>query len=235
MVSTEKFLFDTEFDVAGAVASVAEAKLLTGREIQDLRDSAFEAGVNEGVARETRTTEHRQSEALSTVAGRLGAIAEAQTEAMNQIIDQATTLTLAITRKISPALAQHQPLVGIEALVRDFLLRLIDEPHIVVRVPEKLIDDLKKLIDDIAAGCGFDGRVVLIPDPTMNGNDCRLEWADGGAVRNSETILDDIETGIVRMLENPAALIGDIPNDGPVEGQAQPTATLGSSQYLRNE
>ena len=224
MVSTEKFLFDTEFDTDGAIAGMPAAKLLTGREIQDLRDSAFEAGVNEGVARETRTTEHRQSEALTAVAARLGAIAEAQTQAMNQIIEQATTLTLAITRKISPALAQHQPLVGIEALIRDFLHQLIDEPHIVVRAPEMLTDDLKKRIDDIAVECGFDGRVVLIPDPTMNGNDCRLEWADGGAVRNNETILDDIETGIFRMLQNSEAPIGDIPNDGPGEGRDQPAS-----------
>ena len=224
MVTTQKYLFDTKFDSADTVAGVPAVKLLTEREIKDLRDSAFEAGVNEGVARETRNTEHRQSEALASVASRLKAIAEVQTQVMNQIIDQATTLTLAITRKISPALAQHHPLVGIEALIRDFLHQLIDEPHIVVRVPDMLIDDLKKRIDDITAACGFDGRVVLIPDPTMNGNDCRLEWADGGAVRNSETILDDIESGIVRILQNPASPIGDIPNDGPVEGQAQPAA-----------
>jgi len=220
MAAMEKFLFDTEFDADDAVAGLPAAKLLTGREIQDLRDSAFEAGVNEGVARETRTTEHRQSEALAAVAGRLGAIAEAQSQAMNQILDQATTLTLAITRKISPALARHQPLVGIEALIRDFLHQLIDEPHIVVRVAEMLIDDLKQRIDGIAAECGFEGRVVLMPDAAMNGNDCRLEWADGGAVRNSEAILDDIEQGIVRMLQNPAALSGDIASDDPDEDPA---------------
>ena len=59
MAETAKFLFDTEFDVSDAVAGESQAKLLTGREIQDLRDSAFEAGVNEGAAREIKTTEHR--------------------------------------------------------------------------------------------------------------------------------------------------------------------------------
>lgn len=222
MAETVKFLFDTEFESAGAIAGVTAAKMLTGKEIQGLRDSAFAAGVSAGVDREMRTTEHRQSEALATIASGLATIAESQTQAMNHIVDEATKLTLVITRKISPALTQHQPLVGIEAMVCDFLRQLIDEPHIVVRVPEILIDDLKERIDDIAVGCGFSGRVVLLPDAQMNGNDCRLEWADGGAVRNIESILNDFEAGIVRMLQNPGAVSDDHPGNDPEQPAAGP-------------
>lgn len=225
MAETAKFLFDTEFDAGDADSDASEAKLLTGREIQDLRDSAFEDGVNEGAARENKTTEHRHSQALAAIADGLGAISENQTQAMNHIVDEATTLTIAITRKISPALAQHKPLVGIESMIREFLHQLIEEPHIVVRVPEILIDDLKRNIDDIAAGCGFAGRVVLMPDAVMSGNDCRLEWADGGAVRNMESILDDIETGIKRTLQNPTELSGDIPSDEMGESPDQPAVS----------
>ena len=218
MADIAKFLFNTDFETAGA--GVPDTKLLTGREIEQLRDSAFAAGVDEGAARENQATEHRQSLALSVIANRLEAIAQAQDQAMNHIIEEATKLTLMIARKISPALSRHEPLFGIEAIIRDFLHQLIDEPHIVVRVPENLIDDLKQRIDDIAAGCGFAGRVVLLPDPAMNGNDCRLEWADGGAVRNINTILDDIETGVARILQNPADLSGDLPGDGSDQSAA---------------
>lgn len=214
MANIAKFLFDTDFETAGAMAGAPDAKLMSGKAIQDLRDSAFAAGVNEGAAREKLTTDHRQSEALAVIANRLEAITQTQDQAMNQIIEEATKLTLAITRKISPALARHEPLFGIEAIIREFLHQLIDEPHIVVRVPDGLIDHLKQRIDDIATACGFAGRVVLMPDPMMNGNDCRLEWADGGAVRNLDTILDDIETGVARLLQNPTELSGNPPADG---------------------
>ena len=70
MANTAKFLFDTEFDAAGSVAGASGAKLLTGREIQSLRDSAFDAGVNEATARESQSTEHRRSEALAAIAAR---------------------------------------------------------------------------------------------------------------------------------------------------------------------
>ena len=90
---------------------------------------------------------------------------------------------------------------------------------------EILIDDLKQNIDDIAAGCGFAGRVVLMPDAVMSGNDCRLEWADGGAVRNLESILDDIETGIKRTLQNPTDLSGDISSDELGGSPDQPAVT----------
>lgn len=217
MTNSAKFLFDTEFDSAAVGPSTA--KLLTGKEIQDIRDSAFAAGVNEGAARENQATEHRHSEALAAIAARLGAIAESQSQAMNHILNEATNLTMAITRKISPALVQHHPLVGIEAMIRDFLIQLIDEPRIVVRVPETLLDDLKQRIDNIAAGCSFGGRVVLIPDPVISGNDCHLEWADGGAVRNIETILCNIEIGINRMLNDPAGLPDHTPQQPAVTSQ----------------
>lgn len=215
MTTSVKFLFENEFDAGVSVSGGASAKLLTGKEIEDLRDSAFAAGVSEGAASESKTTEHRQSEALAAIANRMGAIAQAQDGAMSRTIDEATTLTVAIARKLSPALAEFEPLAGMEAMIREFLHQLIEEPHIVVRVPEALIDPLKDRIDEVAASCGFAGRVVLIPDGAMTGNDCRLEWADGGVTRNIETILTDIETGLSRMLQNPAALSGDDPQQAP--------------------
>ena len=226
MANIEKFLFNTEFETATVESGGGETKLLSGTEIQELRDSAFADGLNEGVARENKTTEHRQSEALAVIASRIGAIADSQDQAMDHIIDEATSLTMTISRKISPALTQHQPLVGIEAMIREFLQQLITEPHIVVRVPDDLIDGLKQRIDDIAKDCGYAGRVVLMPDPVMRGNDCRLEWADGGAVRNIDTILNDIETGIVRLLHTPTEHSSDLsaglPDDGTDQSSASP-------------
>ena len=93
-----------------------------------------------------------------------------------------------------------------------------------VRVPDALIDDLKRRIDDIATDSGYAGRVVLIPDPAMSGNDCRLEWVDGGAVRSVDTILNDIETGIVRILQKPIDHSGDPPADPANNGADQPSA-----------
>lgn len=224
MANTEKYLFENVFDSSRAVAGTPAARLLTTKEIQDMRDSAFAAGVNEGVAREHRTTEHRQSEALAAFTAQLKVIAETQNQAINTIIDEATKLTLAISRKISPALTKFKPLDGIEAMIRDFLQQLIDEPRIVVRLPEDLIDDLKRHIDDIVVGCGFEGRVVLMPDSMLTGNNCRLEWADGGAVRDIDAILDDIEAGIIRMLHSPTDLSGDFTQDRSDNGPGHPAA-----------
>ena len=238
MTSIAKFMFDTEFETAETASGAPENKLMTGSDLQALRDSAFADGVNEGIAQENRTTENRHSQALAAIANGLGIIAGNQAASMDRTIDDATNLTVMIARKLSPALSTHQSLVGIELILRDFLHQLIDEPRIVVRVPEALIDELKRRIDEISTDCGFSGRIVLMPDPSLNGNDCRLEWADGGVTRCTEAILDEIENGVVRMLTNPAALSGDDPqNEKPAEPSGeqsqdpdQPAASLGSSQ-----
>ena len=207
MEQPSKFTFDAVFDVddGSVVSSDGQAGpgWYTGQQIEALREESFDAGIAEGEARERATTEHRQAEALEAITAGLTAIAELHVPTLERVADEATNLAVAIARKVSPALMRRQPLAELEAMLREFLTRLIDEPRVVVRVPDALIDPLSERIDGLAAGCGFAGRVVLLPDAELSGADCRMEWADGGVDRKTDDIWRDVEAGITRLLQAP--------------------------------
>jgi flagellar assembly protein FliH len=47
---------------------------------------------------------------------------------------------------------------------------------------------------------GFTGRLVVIGDPDLGLTDCRIEWADGGVVRNVSELSAQIDERIAAFL-----------------------------------
>jgi hypothetical protein len=64
----------------------------------------------------------------------------------------------------------------------------VGEPRIVLRASPAVLGPLESAIETMAAEEGFDGRVMLSPDPHANGADCRIEWRGAGVERTQERI-----------------------------------------------
>ena len=43
----------------------------------------------------------------------------------------------------------------------------------------------REKLDEIARARGFEGRLVVLAEPEIAPGDCRIEWADGGVVRDA--------------------------------------------------
>ncbi|MBX6322342.1 MAG: flagellar assembly protein FliH, partial [Rhodospirillaceae bacterium] len=67
-----------------------------------------------------------------------------------------------------------------------------------VRLHDSLLDPLRERLDAVAAGAGFEGRIVILADPAMPVGDCRVEWADGGIERDTDRLWRDIEAALAR-------------------------------------
>jgi flagellar assembly protein FliH len=70
-----------------------------------------------------------------------------------------------------------------------------------VRVNDALLDILRERLDALASGIGFNGRIIAIADPAVAPGDARIEWADGGAERDSARAWADIDAHIARFIE----------------------------------
>ncbi|WP_204128483.1 FliH/SctL family protein, partial [Pseudomonas ogarae] len=75
-----------------------------------------------------------------------------------------------------------EPLGEITALVSDCFSHLVATPHLVVRINDALYEAAHHNIEQMAAHSGFQGRLVILAEPTIATGDCRIEWADGGVV-----------------------------------------------------
>jgi flagellar assembly protein FliH len=55
----------------------------------------------------------------------------------------------------------------------------------VVRVNDSLHEVARARLDEIARARGFEGRLMVVAEPEIAVGDCKIEWADGGVVRNA--------------------------------------------------
>jgi flagellar assembly protein FliH len=245
-----KYLFDTSFDAPGTLSLVdlrpAAAELepepdaqpepepppeptYGAAELAAAEETGFATGHAAGLSEALAAIETRRAQATERLAAGLADLAAQHAEAMERVERQAVEFALAAVRKLFPELRRRGAAAEIEALIEECLNQAIDEPRIIVRCSESQIETLKPSIDAIARRAGFDGKLVVLPDPRCSEADCRLEWADGGADRDSARLMAEIEAVVSRGLgpdrHNQGSL--DLPEPEPVpEANAEPAEDI---------
>jgi flagellar assembly protein FliH len=96
----------------------------------------------------------------------------------------AVEIAVEVARKLASALIAREPLAEVTALADGCFRELLAAPHIVVRVHESLYAAAKEKLEDIARSRGVAGRRVVMGENDLTIGDCRIEWADGGLVRD---------------------------------------------------
>ena len=136
-----------------------------------------------------------------------------QSETYGELAQQAVGIAVAAARKSLPQLARRGGITEIEEMVREILGGMLDEPRVVIRVADEVLDDLRARVDTIGQRLGFQGSIVLLADPDMGPADCRVDWADGGAERMVRKVWDDIDAAVKRVFDDstpePAAPAGN--------------------------
>lgn len=198
MTAPSKFMFDVDF-AAPKVANtipLADHHARLGEAEQKGYREGFAAGQKEAealTARRLATTLEKIGQTLAALAGGLQAIE-------NRLEAEAVEVATAVARKLSAELVAREPLVEIEALVRDCFRHLTATPHVVVRVGDELYPHILERLDGIASESGFQGRLVVLAEPDIRDGDCRIEWADGGIVRDSARTEAAIAESIARFV-----------------------------------
>jgi len=209
MAATRKFLFDTNFDKVEALgaapsrrAPVAPSVTMTEEELSDIRAECFAQGRDKGVEEARAMAETLAAQALARIEERLADALAGIDSAKDAIKRDAVRAAIFVVHKLAPGFAKSADMAEIEALVAACLGQVMDEPRVVVRVHDSLLDVLKDRIAALAERSGFGGRVVLIADENLNAADCRVEWADGGAERDTEWMWSQIEGVVQRFLSS---------------------------------
>lgn len=219
MSQAVKFLFDESFaaDKAGALGAGAEPPALFSP--SELAKAVAEARA-EAQAEVENSVAGRTADALEAVASQLQAIAAAHADTARMSRDVAIRLALAVAGKLAPALIKREPAAEVEAAIAACLAEIQDEPRLVVRAAKPVVEALKPRIDAMAAAQGYAGRIVLLAEDGLDGADCRIEWAAGGAERRTEDISARIAQAVERYLAAEPAAAPDGGEPAPVEESA---------------
>lgn len=170
------------------VPFVEHARLLA-----EAKADSFNAGVEEGRRLQRDDESIRLSACLEALAARL----EIATIEMRRLEDNARKEALAFAqifaRKIAGRMIENAPLQAIEATARAIFTDLRGTPHVAVRVAPSLVDGCKTRISLLMRENGIEAKLFVFPDPDIATGDCRIEWADGGVVREQaklEALID---------------------------------------------
>jgi flagellar assembly protein FliH len=69
-------------------------------------------------------------------------------------------------------------------------------PHLVIRCDPALAEAVRDLATARMTTSGFTGRLVVLGDPDIAVGDARIEWADGGVVRDIRKLSAEIDARI---------------------------------------
>jgi flagellar assembly protein FliH len=194
MASPARFTFDLDLEsrpgrkpmAPPPVPSIPED--MVAQLIANAREEAFAEGMAQGEKNAASMAAQTIAAAAGTLATQSAQMAAALDAARNQHHEEAVTLALSIGRKLALHLVARFPLTELSALVTECLPSLGGVPHLVIRCHPELADAIRDAATAQMAHSGFAGRLVVMGDPDIRIGDGRLEWVDGGIVRDiSET------------------------------------------------
>jgi flagellar assembly protein FliH len=183
MTAPAKYLFDHDFAPAQKAAttiSLAEHKTLLG----EAETRGYRNGFQAAEAEMKAETARRLAIALEQIADMLAIMAQGLKGIEARLEAEACDVAHAVASKLAPALIAREPLAEINALAVDAFRQLLASPHVVVRVSDKIYDAAREKMEEISRQTGFEGRLVMLGEPEIAEGDCRIEWADGGVIRD---------------------------------------------------
>lgn len=192
-----KFTFDLDLgrrqERNSLVTETAMASLL-----EEARREGHEAGLADGERTAVAKAAKAEAAAAESLAVRVAAMAASMDDARKQTIAEGVELSLSIARKLAGGLIAREPTVEIEQLVAECMATLDGVPHLVIRCDPALADSVRDIATSKMTTSGFTGRLVVLGDPDIAIGDARIEWADGGVVRDIRKLSAEIDARIAQ-------------------------------------
>lgn len=207
-----RFLFDTDFNAPKVIKAAPATVGLADHEValKEAETSGYRRGEADGRRAAREADAARLTAAIETLGGQLAmALADADARAAT-IEHEAAQLAVAFAKKLAGAAVARFPLAEIEAAAAACFVEMRQAPHLVARVAPDFVEGVRASLADTAQQRGFAGRLIVLGDPEVADGDARLEWADGGVVRDAAAVADAIDRAIAQRFPGP--------NDGQGEG-----------------
>ena len=200
MAEVKKFLFDLDFDASTAAAEKPEEPSFSAEELEAARQAAYAEGEIAGRAAARQETEATVAALLEQASSQLQNLM-AKTQTIQRDMERsAARIGHAVGTALARELMAAHPLAEIEAMLRECMSELREEPRLVIRTHETRLDSIREPMERLKASAGFTGDIVIIADDALSPDSCRLEWADGGAELNTDDIRTAVDEAVERFL-----------------------------------
>ena len=200
MSAPAKFLFDVDFSGREKQAETAVSKAALEVAQAEAEARGYRTGYAAAQADVAAESARRIAATLERIAGALTALAGGLQKIEGRLEAEAVDVAVAVACKLAPELIAREPFAEIAALAADCFTQLMAAPHVVVRVNDQLYAEARERLEEIARMRGFEGRLVVLAEPHIAVGDCRIEWADGGVVRDRAAVETTIGEAVARYI-----------------------------------
>ena len=197
MAAAAKFMFDEDFATGEKpTITVVEAE----RRRADAESVAQRRGFEQGQAQARGEQNERIARALTTMAEQMSRL-DAQLKAIEgRLESEAVHVAFSVASKLAPELIAREPFAEIEVLAADCFRQLVATPQITVFIGADIYDSAKAKLEEIAQTRGLQARLSILSDAAMAPGNCRIEWTEGGVVRDHDATLKAIEEAVNRYI-----------------------------------
>ena len=194
-----KFTFDVDMADQTSIRSVRKA---SRQEIllKAAREEGYKAGFKDGENSEQLKSKKALIVAVNNLINIANNMLAERNKIHKEILAQSIDLARVIGSKLASNLIAKQPEVELKTLISECLLSIDDVPHLVIRTHPDLTDICKEAANEIMQTSRFSGNLVVMGDPEILLGDGKIEWVDGGLVRDSESIMREIDNSIANYL-----------------------------------
>lgn len=224
-----KFLFNEDFEQDEKAEEEAAQKLVLEElradfnvELLQEKQKSFDEGVQAGIAQQQETNEvalKKSNEELQKcieeinqniiqLIGNSEQMRSSFEKRLTEYRNQSAQLAIDTAKKLAASLINEKPIENLEHTFREILNFIETELRISVSVPEKLLEEARQRIEQVAIEQGHQGRVNVIPDNSLKIGDWKLEWGAGGVFHNTEDISAQIDDALQRYITGVKVTIG---------------------------
>ena len=202
MAQPARFTFDLDLGQRSTAAppkpTVPED--LVAQLVAQAREDAYAEGLLAGERNATSMAAQTLASAAGMLATQTAEMAAALDDAAHRAQREAIELAASIGRKLALHLLARFPTTELDALIAECMQSLGGVPHLVVRCNPAIADEIRDIATAHMQTSGFSGRLIVMGDPDLRLGDGKLEWVDGGLVRDIGEISKDIDRKITAYL-----------------------------------
>jgi flagellar assembly protein FliH len=204
----QPFGFDVSFDApllakhSAEEAAVEEAQpTFSLNDLEEAREEGFADGRQAALEASTDGIEERIAGAIEAIAAKLAHVDVCEASANGKTQALSVDLLRRITQKLLPVAAEKYGLEEIEQVLKECLPLITGDAKLSLRINDKVAPEVERRLNDIIQINALLVRVNIIPDINLGPSDCIVNWGDGGAERDYDSIWGEIDTILTRAQE----------------------------------
>jgi flagellar assembly protein FliH len=168
-------------------------------ELENAREEGYIRGRREAEKEAEESREKFIAAQLEMLAKNFPLIFETEKERERRYEEETLRLVREVLKKLFPAMNQAGGYDEVFTVVKKVLKEQEEQSEIKIEVSDNSAEDLRKHMKTIISEHA-DGRIEIIAAQDIGPGDCRINWKDGGAVRDAGNTVLKIEAALEQLL-----------------------------------